>query len=175
MSKTKPAPAKKPLAAAVVTVAQPPERPLPRMPDSVKWFSPDGSEIRVILPDGRTAIVTEDARELPRAFYKAAAASGCVATSQPAPKDMLAPEAGVEDDPEARAELIRETILAALNSSEDDPAFEGAFTQAGLPNVNWLSAQVNFAVERSERDQIWGEMQAAAETGDTSTSTGDVE
>lgn len=140
---------------------------------TIRWYSEDGTDIKLDLPDGRTARVGEEPRELPRAFYKAARAAGCVATSDPA---RLADPLPLEPDPAERDRVILEAILAAARGDESDPRYENAFTTAGVPNTRWLSRQLRFEVAAVERDRLWAEASKildAEEADDNSNDAGD--
>lgn len=127
------------------------------------WYSPDGTDIRVCLPDGRCAIVGEVPRDLPRSYWRQAGRDGCLATTQIKPADFNIPTAADHEDPEKRSNAIRELVLAAATAGEEDPKFEGAFTPAGIPNVMWLSQRLGFLVHREERDAAWNQIKAEVE------------
>ena len=122
------------------------------------FYSPDGTPIRVTCPDGAVAIVT-DKRTLPPKFNRAAIRAGCLTTDMPAAEKLKGPEVPNDADAFRRRDAIKAKIMEALNAAEGDAGFEDAFTGAGLPNINWLNKAVGFTVERSERDELWAEIQ----------------
>jgi hypothetical protein len=132
------------------------------------WYSPDGTDIRVCLPDGRCAIVGEVPRDLPRSYWRQAGRDGCLATTQIKPADFNIPTAADHEDPEKRSNAIRELVLSAATAGEDDVAFEGAFTPAGIPNVMWLSQRLGFLVHREERDAAWNQIKSEVEQNEES-------
>lgn len=125
----------------------------------LKFYSPDGTPIRVTHPDGGVAIVGEHPRELPPKFNREAVKAGCLTTDKPAASKLQGPVVPPAADPFKRREAIKDKIIEALNAAEGDAGFEDAFTQGGLPNIQWLSQAVGFTVERSERDELWQEVQ----------------
>lgn len=120
-----------------------------------RWYSPDGTDISVYLPDGSRAIVGEDPRALPRKFWRQAGKDGCLTTDMPAAADMKPPSANPEDDDETRIGLIVDAIKDALAQEEDAPGYEDSFTAAGKPNAQWLSKKVGFNVTASDRDDAF--------------------
>lgn len=126
-----------------------------------KWYSPEGTDIRVPLPDGRVCVIGEIPREIPRAFYKAAIKAGCLADTQIKPADMKLPTSGPQDDPEQRAKIVHAKILEAATAEDpEDPKYADAFVEAsGLPDIRWLSRECGFPVQKSERDAAWNQIQ----------------
>lgn len=133
---------------------------------NLKFYSPDGTPIRVCLPHGGVAIVTDEPRTLPPAFYKAAMREGCLTTDMPSADRLKGPEVPISAEPFQRRAAIKGAIERAFNMDEGAEGFEDAFTAAGLPNINWLSRELGFTVERPERDEMWREVQAEAEADD---------
>lgn len=131
-----------------------------------QFYSPDGTPIRVCMPGGHVAIVDENPRPLPQSMWKAAAREGCLTTDMPAAERMKAPTPGIEFEPFERRAAIKAAIERAYNMEDDAEGFEDAFTANGLPNINWLSRELGFTVERPERDEMWREVQAEAEAAD---------
>jgi hypothetical protein len=131
--------------------------------ETPRWYSPDGTPIHVYLPDGSKAIVAEDPRELPRKFWKAAGRAGCMTTGMPNVKDMQPPQGNPEDDAETRIELIAAAIQEAMGQEEDAPGYEDAFTNAGKPNVQWLSKKVGFTVTAADRDEAYDRVELEGE------------
>lgn len=132
----------------------------------LKFYSPDGTPIRVTHPDGGVAVVGAEPRALPPKFNREAVKAGCLTTDMPAASKLQAPDVPPAADPFKRRDAIKEKINDALNAAEGDPGFEDAFTQGGLPNIQWLSQAVGFTVERSERDELWQEVQIENENDD---------
>lgn len=120
------------------------------------FYSPDGTDIRVALEDGRVAIVGEEPRNLHPAFNRAAVRAGCLTTDMPSAVRMQGPDVPHEFDASSRRDMIMGKMRKALNAEEGAPGFEDAFTANGLPNIKWLSEAVGFTIERSERDELWG-------------------
>ena len=139
----------------------------------LKFYSPDGTPIRVTHADGGVAIVGAEPRELPPKFNREAVKAGCLTTDMPAAAKLQGPAVPPAADPFKRREAIKEKINEALGAAEGDPGFEDAFTQAGIPNIQWLSAAVGFTVERSERDELWQEVQIENENDDQGGDNGD--
>ena len=114
----------------------------------------DGPAIHIALTSGHTAIVpaTRDVPEgveLEVIFRKEAIARGAVPVG-----------ISVEEKPQEpafdRVKVIRDAIHQMLNGNE-----ENAFTNDGKPDLRKLNAVVGFSVDRSERDAIWAEFEAA--------------
>ena len=122
------------------------------------FYSFDGSDIRVPLPDGSVVIVGERPRPLPKKFWRAAIRNGCQ-TSDSIPKVDLEPELGAKDDPFTRMEAIKAAIVEALESDETDEQYADAFTANDIPNVRWLEKKVGFGLTADERDAAWREVQ----------------
>ena len=110
--------------------------------------------IHIALTSGHTAIVpaTRDVPEgveLEVIFRKEAIARGAVPVG-----------ISVEEKPQEpaceRVKVIVYAIRQMLNGNE-----ENAFTNDGKPDLRKLNAIVGFTVERSERDSIWAEFEAA--------------
>ena len=135
------------------------------MAKKLMFYSPDGSNIRICLPDGRVAIVGETPRELHASFNKAAIRSGCLTTDMPTADRLAGPAVPAGADPFERREAIKARIHDALQQEEGAPGYDEAFTGAGIPNVHWLSEAVGFTVDRTERDELWREVQAEVEAG----------
>lgn len=133
----------------------------------LKFYSPDGTPIRVTHPDGSVARVGGEPRELPPKFNREAIKAGCLTTDMPAADKLKGPAVPPANDAFRRREAIKEKISEALNAEEGAPGYEDAFTQAGIPNINWLNSAVGFNVERSERDELWNEVQAEQSDGGT--------
>ncbi|MES2347035.1 MAG: hypothetical protein V4641_05625 [Pseudomonadota bacterium] len=132
----------------------------------LKFYSPDGTDMRVCLPDGRTAIVGEEPRDLHPAFNRAAIRAGCLSTDMPSAVRMQGADVPLQDDVFKRKEAIKEKMSEALRAEEGAPGYEDAFTSSGIPNINWLSKAVGFNIERSERDELWSEVQAELDNDD---------
>ncbi len=131
----------------------------------LKFYSPDGTPIRITHADGAVAVVGAEPRTLPPKFNRAAVRAGCLTGDMPAAK-MQEPEVPDGADAFIRRDRIKDKIIEALGADDGAEGYEDAFTQAGVPNINWLSKQVGFNVERSERDELWNEVQAELEAGD---------
>ena len=127
-----------------------------------KWFSEDGTDIRVTLPDGGVAIVGDKPRTLPKKFWKAAVKEGALATDQNVTRADLS-AVGEGDEAETRRKAIYDLMLAAWDASENDEntdsKFDDAFTGAGKPNVRWLEKELGFDIDGTERDEIWAQVQ----------------
>lgn len=132
-----------------------------------KFYSPDGTPIRVCLPDGRVARIDAEPRDIHPAFYKAALREGALHTDLPSAERLKEPTVPVGDDQFTRRKAIKDKIVEALNAEEGAPRYESAFTNTGSPNLDWLSEHVGFKVDRAERDEIWQEVQADLEKGST--------
>lgn len=132
------------------------------------FYSYDGTERTIDLPDGRTAIVGEKPRALPPAFWRAALKNGCGSTSQPPPEAMRLPDQPAEADAFRRRTIIERAIADALSQDTDstDEAFAGSVTIDGQINMQWLNKHVGFTVERSERDEAYRKVVAEAEAED---------
>jgi hypothetical protein len=124
-----------------------------------EFFSEDGTDIDVHLPDGRKAIVGAIPRTLPKAFWKAAGKAGCIATGMAPRAQRTVPQAPPEEDVPMRMALIKKAIVKAANSAEDAPGFEDAFTRNGLPNLEYLSRECGFSVQTTERDVVWQQVE----------------
>lgn len=141
---------------------QPPSKK--KLSSTMTMVSEDGTPIRVPLPDGRTLIIKGTPRAVPRHFVKAALAAGALPTGNMTTSEVIrGVQVPVEQDPARRREAIRDLILQAVDASDNDENYEGAFTQAGIPNVNWLSDKLDFKVSASERDEIWTDLQRKAD------------
>lgn len=139
---------------------------MPAAPKKLKFYSPDGTPIRVTLPDGSVALVGETPRELHPKFNRAAVREGCLTTDMPSADRIRGPAVPDADDAFKRRDLIKDKIHEALNAPEGAEGYEDAFTQAGVPNINWLNKALGFNIERSERDELWVQVQAEAEAED---------
>lgn len=126
----------------------------------LKFYSPDGTDIRVTHPDGAIAIVGGEPRGLPPKFNREAIKAGCLTTDMPSANRLAGPAIKPQDDAFARRGLIKDKMIEAARSEEGATGYEDAFTQAGIPNINWLSSALGFQVERAERDELWKEAQA---------------
>jgi hypothetical protein len=124
-----------------------------------EFFSEDGTEIDVHLPDGRKAIVGAIPRTLPKAFWKAAGKAGCIASGMAPRAQRMVPQAPPEEEVPMRMALIKKAIVKAANSAEDAPGFEDAFTRNGLPNLEYLSRECGFSVQTTERDVVWQQVE----------------
>jgi hypothetical protein len=129
--------------------------------ESVRTFrSADGEDIRVTHPDGSVAIVGEEPRELPRKLWRHAIKQGCLPDEQIKKADLpLEPK----DDAFTRKQAIKDKIVEAMESDENDEKYDDAFTSAGVPNVRWLEKQVGFGLSAQERDEAWAEVQSERE------------
>lgn len=158
--------------AAAAKLANAPVKPSNNNPF---FYSPDGTPIRVCLPDGRVAIVGEEPRELPRGFFKEAFKQGCMTTAMPskAEIDALKPAVGTAHEPLDRVKAITQAIRDAANAAEDAPGYEGAFTGTGMPDIKWLSAKVGFGVDRTERDGAWHVVQQEIEAAEAALQSSD--
>lgn len=137
----------------------------PSAPKKPMFYSYDGTDRKIDLPDGRVAIVGATPRYLEPAFWKAALRNGCGSTSQPDPALMRLPDAPVATDAFRRRGVIERAISDALSQPVDsmDPAFTDAVTLEGSINMSWLNKHVGFIVERSERDDAYRKVVAEAE------------
>ena len=141
-----------------------------------KFYSPDGTDIRVTHPDGSVALIGETARKLPKKLWKAAIKEGALATdSQVTKHDLSGLNDG--DDAEQRRQSIYDLMLEAWEADEDpenkDPKYDEAFTGAGKPNVRWLEKQLQFDIDGKERDEIWEQVQAENGSEDDDAEGGD--
>lgn len=129
-----------------------------------KFYSYDGTDRSIDLPDGRTAIVGVTPRELPPAFWKAALRNGCGSTTQPPREAMRLPDAPAQADAFRRRAIIERAISDALAQEPEAPTpeFKDAVTLEGQINMQWLNQHVGFTVERSERDEAYRKVIAEA-------------
>lgn len=125
-----------------------------------KFYSLDGEPVHVKLPDGRSAIVGEEPRSLPQAFWKQALKDGCATTERVNARQIAAQPIEASADQGQRRKLIQDAISEALNAEEGAPGFEDAFLPSGSVNMKWLNGRVGFQVERSERDEAMRIVQA---------------
>ena len=127
-----------------------------------KFYSEDGTTIRVCHPDGSVALIGEEPREIPKKMWRLAVREGALASDMKVQKADLS-EVGDGDDAETRRQAIYDAMLKAWDANESDeetPAeFEGAFTAAGVPNVRWIEKFVGFDIDAKERDEIWQQVQ----------------
>lgn len=149
------------------------KKPASTTPETT-FYSPDGEPIRVKLPDGRVAIVTDEPRTLPAAFHRAALKAGCFPTGDA--KRVVA-EIPTKDDPLKRREAIKDAIFDVLASAPADHApeaehaefaknYEGALNADGVPNVRFLETKLGFNIDAAERDSAFAEVRQELERGD---------
>lgn len=125
------------------------------------WISEDGSDIPVSLPDGRRIIIGANPREIPAGFIKAARAAGAITTRQVMSVRETAaaePKEHASADPLKRQALLREALIDIADNAED-PAYEEAITQTGLPSLIFLSQRLGFSVQPDERNKAWAQLQ----------------
>ena len=117
----------------------------------------DGSDIRVDHPDGSVAIVGAEYRTLPKKLWRLAIKRGCVSDTTINPADL--PGLSVADDAFTRKQRIKDMIVEALQSDEEDPRFADAFTPQDIPDLRWLEKACGFPLSAEERDAAWDEVQ----------------
>lgn len=116
--------------------------------------NPNGPAVQIALVTGHTAIVPP-ASEVPEGvplevhFRREALARGCI------PVGLLVDEAPA-DPAFDRRQVIVDAIQKLLDG--DDP---GAFTNDGKPDLRKLNSILGFQLDRSERDAIWADFEAA--------------
>lgn len=141
-------------------------------PTDPQFYSIDGEPIKVDLPDGRSAQIGPEPRHLHPAYWRAALAKGAASTKLLDQKQMRELAAPPATDQVKRRELIEKAIIAALDSDDGDPAYDGFFLPNGLINIEKLSAKVGFKVERAERDETFRKVRAEIEADDNAGSQG---
>lgn len=144
-------------------------------PEERLFYSQDGEDIRVPLPDGRVALVGEEPRVLPRAFHKEAMKRGCLIAGANMPKlDLSVP---TELDQEARNEAIKDAIREALDADSEAEGYEAAYGEAfnenEEPSVRWIEKRLGFNISAGERDKAWAEVQREAPEPDDDESKDD--
>lgn len=127
---------------------------MPEQKPTNLWISPDGTPIRVILPDGRTCIIADKPRDIPPAFYRAALVAGAIPSTMK-PEQFKAPEASPGDStPFDREQVIIDAILKAKVEGTAD-----AFLISGKPDIRWLREACGFHIDSDERDRVWGRVE----------------
>lgn len=121
------------------------------------FWSPFGDVIRVEHPDGSVANVGEQPRPLPKKLWRAAVKAGCSTSTDIRKADLTGLDAG--DDPFTRVGRMKEVILAALESDENDPRYADAFDAHDKPSLRWLEKECGFPISSTERDSAWDEVQ----------------
>lgn len=132
-------------------------------PNARLFRSFDGSDVRVIHPDGTVAIVGDEPRELPKKLWRAAVKAGCQTDTSLKPAEL--PELTNADDAFTRMQAIKDAIGEALGSDEADEQYADAFTANDIPNVRWLEKKCGFSLTADERDQAWAEVQSELPEG----------
>lgn len=132
-----------------------------------KFYSPDGTDIRVTLPDGSVAIVNK-ARTLPQRFWRQATREGCLVKGGATAAQLAGPKPSDLSDPLNRRDAIMgamkdaaKRVAASAAAGDDAPpaGYEGAFTRTGTPNVRWLETRLGLEIDGNERDELWTEVQ----------------
>lgn len=145
--------------------------PAPAKSKNLQFYSPDGTPIRVNLPDGRRVVVCEP-RTIPPAFNRAAMKAGCLTTDMPDAATMRGPATPAADEPQTRAAMVEKAIRDAFHANDVDDdkdvdaKFDGAFTSNGNPSVTWLSTFLGFKIDAAERDAAWGKIQRELDSAD---------
>lgn len=115
---------------------------------AVKLWSPAG-DCHIGLTSGHTFLIPADKAgiEVPQKFRREAIARGCLPVGME-PDEI---EAGQGFDRQA---VIKSAMNKMMDSSED-----GMFTSDGRPVLAKLAALCGFAVDRSEANRVWDQMQ----------------
>jgi len=124
--------------------------------------------VRLALTSGLVTLVGPDWRPLREEFHREALAKGCECDQSTIRTQELKPPAGgsteavtpLDERTKIRAALIR----MVERNGEDD------FTASGTPNLNTLSKEAGFRVDRTVGLEVWHELereaQAAADAAD---------
>lgn len=128
-----------------------------------KFYSEDGTDIRVTLPSGGVAIVNGEPRTLPRQFHREAMKAGCLIEGGNRVEKI---EFDPVTDELGRQQRIKAKMLEAARADEGAEGFEDALTGAGKFSVKWLEEQLGFSVTADERDAIQSEVEAIIEKED---------
>lgn len=136
-------------------------------PNPREYRSPDGSQIRVPLDDGRVALVSASWRNLPLDFHASAVREGCQvrkAAGADADTDLSARAVGKAKAKTGAAQAgddsqIREALFVMF--ARDQP---GDFVEStGLPDLKVLSSLAGYAVDVEQATRVLRAMQAEAE------------
>lgn len=134
-----------------------------------KFYSEDGTTIRVTLADGRVALIGGTPRPLATAFHRAALQAGAI-PGDVAPSHLPPKEDG-DTPPDDLDAKIRGAMLDAVNfdaedaTDDDKLAFADAFTGNGIPNVRWLEKRIGFGISAADRDRVWALVEAELDEG----------
>jgi hypothetical protein len=124
----------------------------------LRFRSPTDNVLHVTTIFGHAARIGPDWRELPPILHKPAIAAGAITDNMTADSINASNESA--DPPFSQEAEIRKAIIAMLG--EDDPT---NFTNAGVPNLNKLSARCGFTVDREQMQQVWADLdKSSAET-----------
>ncbi|HZX81037.1 MAG TPA: hypothetical protein VFE72_08820 [Lysobacter sp.] len=134
------------------------------------FYSIDGEDVRVTLPNGGVAIVGEEPRPLPPAFWRAASQAGCAVLDAQGNKvritkaDLEGPAAPAGSTDQSRHDLLVQACIDIIEhekhidaGGEPKPEFKGALSKGAepAPIVRWLEKRVGFSVTAEERNRAW--------------------
>ena len=127
------------------------------------YFKSDDIPVRLCLPSGHVAVVTDQETELEPIFHKEAYRAGLIGRRADQEEEkVFKPIYAPGSDPLTRIDELVAVIVAQVNAG--NAALLA--TASGVPKVSELADKAGFAITPEERDAAWLIAKAALDAAD---------
>lgn len=134
------------------------------------YFKSEDTEVRLCLPSGHVAIVTNEETELLPIFHKEAYRAGLIGRREDQEEEkVFKPIYAPGSDPLTRVDELVAVLMAEVNAGNS-----ALLTKDGVPKVSELAEKAGFAITSDERDAAWVIAKAALDAADAEAAKAEV-